>query len=277
MVPMVAVHSVREMKLLFVSLAACLITPSWASGGHLPPAPPPPSFGFSPVLGDYMVLQQSPAAAAVYGAVPESATGVTVTVTSSDGKSSYSVVAKVGKDATHQPNGYVDPSGANLPVHNFTWKAVLHPTAAGGDYSIMAKCTGCTNTTTATLAHVTFGDMWYCSGQSNSKTTANPGTVALCLLTVLLVHVACAAFCVWQCGCLCSTVSRATKQWQLSTLESTRTSAAYSVPQPLPPPPASGRQRSRRSRTATRLLPAIACSTWALSAGILPRSWLSVA
>merc|ERR1719384_329337 len=26
---------------------------------------------------------------------------------------------------------------------------------------------GCTNTSTATLAHVTFGDVWYCAGQSN--------------------------------------------------------------------------------------------------------------
>jgi sialate O-acetylesterase len=157
------------MKLL-ISLAAALV-PQLGAGGKPPPPPPPPSFGFSPVLGDYMVLQQSPAAAAVYGVAPESATAVTVTVVS-EGKSSYDVVAKVGKDATHQPNGYVDPkTGANLPVQNFTWKAVLHPTAAGGDYTVTAKCTGCTGVSTATLAHATFGDMWYCSGQSNSEST----------------------------------------------------------------------------------------------------------
>ena len=106
-----------------------------------PPPPPPPSFGFSAVLGDWMVLQQAPAAAAVYGPAPVGATGVTVTV--SDGSSSYDVVATVGKDATHQPNGYVDPStGANLPVANNSWKALLHPAAAGGDYTITAKCRG---------------------------------------------------------------------------------------------------------------------------------------
>lgn len=150
---------------LFLSLAACLLTLGCGAAGK--PPPPTPTFGFSPVLGDWMVLQQSPAAAAVYGIAPESATGVTVTV--SDGKKSYDVVAKVGRDATHQPNGYVDPgSGANLPVQNFTWKALLHPTAAGGDYTITAKCTGCGNVSTKTLAHVTYGDMWYCSGQSNS-------------------------------------------------------------------------------------------------------------
>ena len=123
-------------------------------------------FGFSPVFGDWMVLQQAPAAAAVYGPLPTDATGVTVTV--SDGKSSYDVVAKVGKDATHQPYGYVDPkTGAQLPVVANTWKAILHPTAAGGDVIITAKCTGCTNGTNMSLNHVTFGDVWYCTGQSN--------------------------------------------------------------------------------------------------------------
>jgi sialate O-acetylesterase len=153
-------------------LAAVAPALAAAGAGRPPPPPPPPSFRFSPVLGDWMVLQQSPAAAAVYGAAPVGATGVTVTVSDSKG-SSYDVVAKVGKDATHQPYGYVDPkTGAQLPVlSNVTWKAVLHPTAAGGDYTITAKCTGCADVTTATLAHVTFGDMWYCSGQSNSEFT----------------------------------------------------------------------------------------------------------
>ena len=102
-----------------------------------PPAPPPPAFGFSPVLGDYMVLQRAPAAAAVYGQVLPGTTAVTVTV--SDGTTSYDVKATVGKDATHQPFGYVDPgTGANLPVVNETWKAILKPAAAGGDYTITA-------------------------------------------------------------------------------------------------------------------------------------------
>ena len=69
-----------------------------------------------------MVLQQSPAAAAVYGPVSAGATSVTVSVASSDGQTSYSVVAKVGKDATHQPIGYVDPkTGAQLPFVAETW------------------------------------------------------------------------------------------------------------------------------------------------------------
>ena len=101
----------------------------------------------------------------MYGRAPVGATAVTVTV--SDGKSSYDVKATVGKHATHQPFGYVDPkSGANLPLLNNTWKAILKPAAAGGDYTITAKCAGCGgNASTAKLQHVTFGDMWYCTGQ----------------------------------------------------------------------------------------------------------------
>lgn len=64
---------------------------------------------------------------------------------------------------------YVDPkSSAQLPMWNNSWKAVLKPTKAGGDYTIMAKCIGCGAAPAATtLAHITFGDMWYCTGQSN--------------------------------------------------------------------------------------------------------------
>lgn len=149
-----------------LSLALVHVTLSSQEAG---PPPPPPSpqelFGFSPVLGDWMVLQQAPAAAAVYGPAPVGASSVTVTV--SDGKSSYDVKAKVGKDATHQPEGYVDPkTGDNLPVLKNSWKAVLRPAVHGGDFSITARCTGCGNAeaSTATLSHITFGDMWYCTG-----------------------------------------------------------------------------------------------------------------
>ena len=97
-----------------------------AAGAGKPPPPPPASFGFSVVLGSNMVLQQAPAAAAVYGVAPEGATAVKVTVSDSKG-GSYDVVAKVGKDATHQPTAYVDPKGAPLPVANFTWKVGWTP------------------------------------------------------------------------------------------------------------------------------------------------------
>ena len=82
--------------------------------------------GLPSIFGSNMVLQQAPAAAAVYGVAPEGATAVKVTVSDSKG-GSYDVVAKVGKDATHQPTAYVDPKGAPLPVANFTWKVGWTP------------------------------------------------------------------------------------------------------------------------------------------------------
>jgi len=57
-----------------------------------------------------------------------------------------------------------------VPGPYFGWKALLKPTAAGGNYSVFAECTGCTGTgeySNATISNVTFGDVWHCSGQSN--------------------------------------------------------------------------------------------------------------
>ena len=105
---------------------------------------------FSNVFGDSMVLQMLPARTAVYGYVGTSASKsatVVVTVASKLNPTSYTVPAVV--DAT-----------------TGTWKAFLKPTAAGGSYTITATCkTGCTGT--IAIKDVTFGDVWYCSGQSN--------------------------------------------------------------------------------------------------------------
>jgi len=43
------------------------------------------------------------------------------------------------------------------------WKAVLRPTTAGGRYTITAS----TGKQSISLADVTFGDVFFCSGQSN--------------------------------------------------------------------------------------------------------------
>ena len=59
-----------------------------------------------------------------------------------------------------------------------TWKALLPPTAAdaaepsdgAGGYTVTATCTGCTRgPSTVRITNVVFGDMWYCSGQSNVR------------------------------------------------------------------------------------------------------------
>ena len=138
----------------------------------LPPAPPTPAtlppLSFGAAFGDNMVLQMAPAAAAVYGYIGPGGTGVTVTV-KKGGTVLYSVVATVnttsqpfGKDFGIRPPGTYNPWDQRLA----TWKAILHPTVAGGDYSITATCVGCSSGPTATtIENATFGDMWYCSGQ----------------------------------------------------------------------------------------------------------------
>ena len=99
----------------------------------------------------------APSRAAVYGYVGTNATGragikVEVTVasssSSSSSSSSYTVEATVD-----------DSTGA--------WKALLHPTRAGGTYTITAACVlGCTGIPVV-LHDVTFGSVWFCAGQSN--------------------------------------------------------------------------------------------------------------
>jgi len=146
------------------------------------PPPPPPSlfWGFDAAFGDNMVLQQQPAISSVYGYLDSpSATGVTVTVFS-NGSPLYSVEASI--NTTTQPFGEgwgVRPCPkADCPPYdmdtftpfNFplpTWKALLRPETAGGNYTIIAQCTGCKSTTNLTLSNIIFGDVYMCVGQSN--------------------------------------------------------------------------------------------------------------
>ena len=101
---------------------------------------------FNSTLGSNMVLQQQPAAAAVYGAVIGATTNVTVTIVDSGGGASYTVGAAVTQGL---------------------WKALLRPTPAGGNFSITATATCAGEQATAAIYNVTFGDVWYCGGQSN--------------------------------------------------------------------------------------------------------------
>ena len=60
------------------------------------------------------------------------------------------------------PNAQVDAT-----INGSGWIAYLRPQAAGGDFTLTAECIGCTNQSASVLSNVTFGDVWYCSGQSN--------------------------------------------------------------------------------------------------------------
>jgi len=118
-----------------------------------------PDLGSSPVsfssgFSDFAVLQREPHSAAVYGMPGEPfklPAVVTVTVSNSSGTKKYTA-----------------------HVTNMTglgeWKVILDPQPAGGDYSISAACTqGCDDSSSVTIQHVTYGDIWYCAGQSNMQ------------------------------------------------------------------------------------------------------------
>eukprot|EP00038_Savillea_parva_P008384 m.176574 g.176574 ORF g.176574 m.176574 type:complete len:812 (-) comp14199_c0_seq1:171-2606(-) len=167
---------------------ATLAVAATATAG--PPAPPPTmptqEFGFHYAFGDNMVLQQAPASAAVYGFM--SAGGTSVQVKVMQGTTVvHTLTADVGPNTTQQAFGAgfgVRPCAkADCPPYDMagwnpwnqplnTWKALIPPTAATAsgapaEYTIVATCTGCSGNTTDTISNVVFGDMWYCSGQSN--------------------------------------------------------------------------------------------------------------
>ena len=84
-------------------------------------------------------------------------------------KVSYSVAATVapwqdttGCNATRCPY----PSTNPMPAHGaFTWKATLQPQpSAGGTFTITVSTAG--EATTIVMGEVTYGDVYFCSGQS---------------------------------------------------------------------------------------------------------------
>ena len=99
------------------------------------------------IFGDYMVLQQSPAKAAIFGMLNTSDVTHAVSVT----------VAGGGSDSGAAEASYT----VQATVTGDHWKALLHPTTKGGDYSITVTA----GKNTLQLQHVTFGDVFYCSGQ----------------------------------------------------------------------------------------------------------------
>jgi hypothetical protein len=130
---------------LAVAVVAVFCSPATGARVALAPlsqlsAPPSPSpITFNASMGSSMVLQSAPARACVYGLLGDGGTGATVAV-SGTGTSAYKVQADITQGG---------------------WKACLQPTAVGGDVTITAVCTGCTNSTPAVIEHVTFGDVWY--------------------------------------------------------------------------------------------------------------------
>jgi hypothetical protein len=104
---------------------------------------------FASGLSSGAVLQRAPAQAAAYGsAVGAAGALIRVTLASSDGTVSHVVNTTLRSDGT--------------------WKVLLPSMSTGGNYTLTAACpTACTKKTTKTIHDLTFGDVFYASGQSN--------------------------------------------------------------------------------------------------------------
>ena len=111
---------------------------------------------FSSVFSDSMVLQRAPQQASVYGTATPGAS-ITVTLASS-----------AGFTFTSPPTTVVTSSDSS--IHG-SWKVLLPARPAGMGYNLTAVCAGCTNSTSAPayLEDVVYGDVYVCSGQSNSS------------------------------------------------------------------------------------------------------------
>ena len=109
-----------------------------------------PSANFSANFGSTMVLQRAPAKSSLYGF----ADGTSVTLTLS------------GADARQRQVSVQHTA----PVVDGTWKVTLDPMHAGGSFKVDLSCADCSVSAGATtLTDLTFGDVWYCSGQSNME------------------------------------------------------------------------------------------------------------
>ena len=126
---------------------------SFLAAGLLPPlllssaaasAAVEPAFSFASVFGSGLVLQRD-AKTAVYGYGTPGLT-VTVAVTSVAGLEELAAA----------------PVAVGAGGH---WKAVLPPHAAGTGFTLTATGGGAS----LTLEQLAFGDVWFCSGQSNME------------------------------------------------------------------------------------------------------------
>ena len=143
-------------KAIFVlCLAVAIVAPR-------PPhfLPPQPAM-FSGVFDDNMVLQRAPSRAAVFGTASNftsqpTAAIVTVEVTIADEFTGELLASKAY-------NAAVAGDGS--------WKVLLEAAEAGGDVSITCACTtGCVNSSVGGhIQNATFGDVYFCSGQSNME------------------------------------------------------------------------------------------------------------
>ena len=120
---------------------------------------------FSGAFTDHVVLQRDEKAA-VYGVVVGAAASATVSVEMTGSTDAGEPLGRAGPIAAT-----VDPS--TIAKFGYArWKAELPVQKAGGNYTIVASSPG---TNSSTITDVTFGDVWFCSGQVG-------GLAAWCLI-----------------------------------------------------------------------------------------------
>ena len=149
----------EEMQRMSAVVAASLLLLLDSSAGQKNDNPVDPPFDttrvlFSAAFNDHMVLQRAPQKASVFGTATP---GASVTVTLTGPNYTY----------TSTPVTVVNSSDISL---NGTWKVLLPSCNAGFGYTVQVVCTGCSNVSSApaTIEDVGFGDVFLCSGQSNS-------------------------------------------------------------------------------------------------------------
>lgn len=146
----------------------------------------PPTISLSAGFTSDAVLQRSAVTGAkLYGFVASGTAAVSVTVADSSAVTADTAAAPYTVHATvapwvnttgacmpmQQPNGTMagctDPRTPSMPDHGeFTWVASLKPQPkAGGSFVITVSTAGANGT--LTLERITYGDVYYCSGQSN--------------------------------------------------------------------------------------------------------------
>mmetsp|Transcript_7340 Transcript_7340/g.21688 ORF Transcript_7340/g.21688 Transcript_7340/m.21688 type:complete len:747 (+) Transcript_7340:499-2739(+) len=110
---------------------------------------------FSGAFTNNTVLQRSPQIAAVYG----------YTV-GCGGASKCVITVDITEVAQTTPPYQVAAAVTDVPGRNYSrWKAMLKPTAAGGNYTVTVS--GAHGGVLSRIHSVTFGDVFFCSGQSN--------------------------------------------------------------------------------------------------------------
>eukprot|EP00069_Balaena_mysticetus_P009280 bmy_20176T0 len=109
-------------------------------------------FRFASYIDNYMVLQQEPAGAVIWG---YGVSGATVAVTLCQDQET--IMKKV----------------TSVKAHSNSWMVVLDPVKPGGPYEVMAQQILGRKNFTLRIHDVLFGDVWLCSGQSNMQMTVS--------------------------------------------------------------------------------------------------------